>query len=405
MLLTHRIVAPGPPVRPTTRGDAYGDVVGYDWDDLRGLSLARQFPDVADGPATDADNLTETVVETVRRIGPIQSQTARSPYVTLGARHPGVTHAGVTAAYESLAIVRGSTIRGTVHTSTADQHALLDATTRVGQRTVWNRLLRLDHSTLEEVWDGVEDYAHDQWRTPDELRDHLRGWLHARDETGSARQLDQEVGRYLGFGHGGLLRRPLRGEWSGQGAPGYRSARALLPDRVVPDDPLLEAVRLHIASYGPATRRDVAWWSGLGLRQVDALLERLDLSWDEGPAGAVYADVPGVPQPRDVPGVRLLPEFDAVLCGYDPKARDRFVSPADHQLLWSRNNGYMLAPVLVDGRVGGYWRIEGTGRSRQLAISAFAGSRRPRKAELDEPVAALSAALGASLATVTVTRL
>jgi hypothetical protein len=364
--------------------DAYGR------DDLRGLSLARQFPEV-EGRGPDA------VAETLLRIGPIQSQTARSPYVALAARLPGVTHEAVTAAYESLAIVRGSTIRGTVHTSTAGHHLLLDATARVGQRALWTRLLRLDHTPLEDVWAGVEEFARADWRTPRELADHLRAWLLERHEEASSRVLDQEVGRYLAFGHGGLLRRPLKGEWSGQGAPGYRCASDLLPGRTLPDDPLLEVVRLHLASYGPATRRDVAWWSGLGLRQVDALLDRLDVTWHDGPGGQPYADIPDAPAPRELPGIRLLPEFDAVLCGYDPKSRDRFVTAADHELLWHRRNGYMLAPLLVDGRIGGHWRIAGSGRVKELAIMSFPGSRRPRKAELEEPVEALATALDVSL--------
>jgi hypothetical protein len=371
-------------------------VAAYDWDELRGLSLARQFPDVAGLDAA-------AVTETVRRIGPIQSQTARSPYVGLAARLPGVTHAAITEAYESHAIVRGSTIRGTVHTSTAAHHALLDATTRVGQRGVWTRHLPLGHSDVEQLWAATEAFAADAWRTPDELLDHLRGWLAAHDET-IPEVVDRGLGRYLTFGHGGLLRRPLRGPWSGQGAPGYRSAASVLAAREIPDDPLLDTVRLHVSSYGPSSRRDVAWWSGLGLRQVDELLGRLDLTWRDGPDGPPYADLPGSPEPREVPGVRLLPEFDAVLCGYDPKARDRFVTPADHERLWNKSNGYLLAPLLVDGRIGGHWRIEGTGRSKALAVTSFAGARKPRKAELDEPVAALSAALDLTLSSVTVTR-
>jgi hypothetical protein len=227
--------------------------------------------------------------------------------------------------------------------------------------------------------------------------------MQAHDEA-TPELIDRGLGRYLTFGHGGLLRRPLKGAWSGQGAPGYRAATAVLPERAVPDDLLLEAVRLHIMSYGPASRRDVAWWSGLGLRQVDDLLGQLDLSWRDGPGDQPYADVADPPPPSEQPGVRLLPEFDAVLCGYDPKARDRFVSPADHELLWLRNNGLMLAPVLVDGRIGGSWRIEGTGRDKTLAISSFAGSRKPRKAELDEPASALAGALDIDLASVTVSR-
>jgi hypothetical protein len=375
-------------------------VTAYDWDDLRGLSLARQFPDVA---TSGRAPVSAAVTETVRRIGPIQSQTARSPYVGLGARLPGVTHEDVTAAYESLAIVRGSTIRGTVHTSTAAHHALLDATTRVGQRAIWVRLLKLQDTEVEELWDATEDFARDEWRTPDQLLEHVRVWLEDHGEE-VPESIDRGLGRYLAFGHGGLVRRPLKGAWSGQGAPGYRSAAALLPDRAVPEDPLLEMVRVHVASYGPASRRDVAWWSGLGLRQVDGLLERLDLTWRAGPDGQPYADVPDAAPPRELPGVRLLPEFDAVLCGYDPKARDRFVDPALHELLWHKNNGYMLAPLLVDGRVGGYWRIEGSGRSKELAVTSFAGTRKPRRSELDEPVTALSTALGVSLGSVTVSR-
>lgn len=371
--------------------------MGYDWEELRGLSLARQFPDVpGHGPAA--------VTETLDRIGPIQSQTARSPYAALGARLPGVTHADLTAAYESWAIVRGSSIRGTVHTSTATHHALLDATTRVGNRTLWTRMLKLEHHELEEVWDAIEDFARDAWRTPAELLTFLTTWLSDHGEPGAVGRLDNQAGRYFAFGHGGLLRRPLAGDWSGQGAPGYRTATAVLPTRPSPDDPLLEGVRTHLASYGPASRHDVAWWSGLGLRQVDALLARLDLTWRDGPDGRSYADLPAAPSARDLPGVRLVPEFDAVLCAYDPRARDRFVSSADNEVLWHRANGYLLAPVLVDGRVGGYWRLQGTGRTKALDVSLFRGARRPRRAELDAPAASLSDALDITLSSVTLTR-
>jgi hypothetical protein len=371
-------------------------VAAYEWDDLRALTLSRQFPEVV---GVDP----KAVVEAVRRIGPIQSQTARSPYVALGARLPGVAHDTVSAAHEAWELVRGSTIRGTVHTSSADQHPLLDATTRVGQRAIWARHLSLGHSEVEELWRATEDFAADTWRTPEELVEHLRGWLGERSRV-VPREIDRSLERYLGFGHGGLIRRPLRGGWSGQGAAGYRTARTLLPGRPPAGDPLLQVVRLHLSSYGPATRRDVAWWSGLGLRQVDALLEQLAAVWHEGPDGAAYADVPGMPPPRDLTGVRLLPEFDAVLCGYDPRARHRFVAPTDHASLWSPGNGFMRAPLLLDGRVGGHWRIEGTGADRTLAVTVLAGSRKPRKADLDEPSTALGAALGVRLIDVSISR-
>ena len=371
----------------------------YDLDELRGLSLARQFPEIEEaGP--------DAAVAAADRIGPIQSQTARSPYVGLSARLPGLTRADVTEAYESWRILRGSNIRGTVHTSTADDQVLLDATTRVGQRTLWRRFLHLEHAELDDVWAAIEVYAADEWRTPAELTAFLTTWLDRHGETEAVTRMDNQAGRYFAFGHGGLIRRPLGGDdWSGQGAPGYRTAAALLPHRPVPDDPVLAAVRRHVVSYGPSSRHDLAWWSGLGLRQVDVLLDQLDVTWRDGPDGRAYADLPGSPAAREVPGVRLLPEFDALLCAYDPRARDRFVAPADNEVLWHRNNGLMLAPVLVDGRIGGYWRLEGPGRSTTLEVSTFPGSRRLRKAEVEEAADALVRALDLSLGGVSTARL
>ena len=134
-----------------------GPVAAYDLDELRGLSLARQFPEV-DQVGTDA------VVAAVDRIGPIQPQTARSPYVGLSARLPGLTRADVTEAFESWRILRGDTPRHGPHLHRR-RPALLDATTRVGQRALWRRFPRLDHAELDDVWAAIEVYAADEWRT------------------------------------------------------------------------------------------------------------------------------------------------------------------------------------------------------------------------------------------------
>ena len=61
--------------------------------------------------------------------------------------------------------MRGSTIRGTVHTATPEQYAALGAATAVGQRTLWQRLLKLEHGTLDDLWASTEEFA-DDWRTP-----------------------------------------------------------------------------------------------------------------------------------------------------------------------------------------------------------------------------------------------
>ena len=281
--------------------------------------------------------------------------------------------------------------------------------TRLGQRTLWQRQFKLEQTTLEDLWAGIEDYARDEWRTPAELLNHVKTWVHEHDPDAGAR-LDTEAGRYFGFGHGGLIRRPLKGGWQGQGAPGYRAAAAVTGDRQAilddPDGSMDSLVRRHISCHGPSSRQDLAWWAGAGLRVVDASLERLadQVHDDTGPDGRTYHDLAGVPPPRLPEGVRLLPEFDAVFCGYEPKARARVVTPEHHARLWTKSNGLIPGLLLVDGRVTGQWRLSGSGPKRPCEVTWFAGTRRPTRAELAGPVSAVEAAYAVTVTGLTVTR-
>ena len=368
-------------------------------DGLRRLSLARQFPAVR-GRGVAA------VRELVQRTGAMQTQTARSAYLGIAARLPGVTYATITEAYERLELVRGSTIRGTVHTSTPEQHVWLDRATRVGQRAFWARTLRPERVTLEQVWEGIERFAAPRWRDVDELGAHLRAWLVEQGERPTDR-LGQPLGRYLAFGHGGLIRRPLAGGWEAQGGAGYRWVEAALAEagreslaasRASGHEEAMDAVvLLHLASHGPVTRHDVAWWSGVGLREIDAALARLgDRARSRpGPDGREYWDVSdGGPRPVGDVGVRLLPEFDALLCGYDSTGRGRFLTPEQHERLWNRKNGLMLPPLLYRGRIAGSWRAEGSGTSRTFRATMFHDAPRPSAAELEPAVSAAALAMG-----------
>ena len=363
-----------------------------DWDELAARALARQFPTESRGVPALLD-----------QVGPIQSQTARSPFLALAARG-GVDHAALTAAYEDAEVVRGSTLRGTVHTATATQHRVLDTAARVGQRVYWLRQLGLERATPEDLWDSLEAYATDAWRTPDQLRTRLDDWLIEQGEDPG--RLHPHTGRYLAIGHGGLVRRPLKGGWEGQSAPGYRSAAEVTGQpRPAREAALDDLVRLHLRSHGPSSREDIAWWSGLPARTVDEVVERLSgLIQYDGPLDRAYLDLPDAPGPRDLPGVRLLPEFDALLCAYDSKARDRFVTRDHHDALWSPANGLLLPPLLVDGRITGFWRATGSAKRRPMEVTWFAGTRRPRKAELAEAVARVEAALGVTITELTLTR-
>jgi hypothetical protein len=290
-----------------------------------------------------------------------------------------------------------------VHTSTAALHPLLEVATRLGQRTLWHRTLKPSDTTLEHVWAAIETYAEHQWRTPAELAAHLLDWLQ-RNDPASAPRFAGTQGRYFAFGHGGLLRRPIKGDWAGQAAPEYRAAAAVLADAVrrsaalaAPDGAIAALFRHQVAAAGPLSRHDLAWWSGLGLTRVDAALASLELTSDEGPDGRVYHDLPDAPPPATLAGVHLLPEFDALFCAFDPAGRARFVDPAHYEVLWKQENGQLLAPVLLDDRLRGHWRLTGSGRRRGLVVTLFPGTRELEDDDLTGPIVGLELALGITI--------
>jgi len=370
-------------------------MAAYTWEELAGLTLRRQFPSVrGTGPAA--------ILDLVDRIGPIQSQVARSPFVALSARLPGVRYDDIVAVHEAFGVVRGSNLRGTVHTCVQDQHPLLDTVARRTLHKYWMRGLRLSRVDADDVRRAMEEFAVGAWRTPDQLREHLVGWLaeHETAETVEAATTDGQ-GRSTAHIHSAMIRRPLDGtDWERQSTPGYRVAADVLglaPSRWLedPDGALVALVRIHLASYGPANRRDIAWWSGEGLRNVDQALATLgtELTERPGPDGQTYYDLASIRPRRHDPGVRLLPEFDAVVVGYDPKTRDRFFDKEHLPHFWLQANGSFGCVVLVGGRLAGSWRLVGTGDERHLEVRRFPGKPLIGEEALGPQVEALQSAL------------
>ena len=134
---------------------------------LRERTLPRQFPVV--------DSL-ETLIES---IGPIQSQTARAPFLAAAARSRGEI-GGVADAFESRRMVRACSIRGTVHASDPVQYAVLAATAARATRLRWARGLALTRLSVQEFSAEAERFCGD-WRSLDELRAHLVDYLAEHD--------------------------------------------------------------------------------------------------------------------------------------------------------------------------------------------------------------------------------
>jgi hypothetical protein len=126
---------------------------------------------------------------------------------------------------------------------------------------------------------------------------------------------------------------------------------------------LAELARRYLGGFGPASDRDLAYWSGLGLREVRAGLEAIASELTEVRSAhqtlvALRRKGPRLP-PRG--HVRLLGNFDTYLLGY----RDRsFSVPPEHAAAVKEGGGGWIRPVIVrDGLVVGGWSAKrGQGR-------------------------------------------
>lgn len=117
----------------------------------------------------------------------------------------------------------------------------------------------------------------------------------------------------------------------------------------------------YLASFGPATVKDMAWWTGLSMTAVKAALVRLDVisvSLDDGGAG--WMRRPDIDEARvDRPAaVALLPALDSTTMGW--KQRSWFVDDSKQTGIFDRN-GNAGPTIWLGGCVVGAWTQRGNG--------------------------------------------
>jgi len=132
-------------------------------------------------------------------------------------------------------------------------------------------------------------------------------------------------------------------------------------------------VRRYLAAFGPATRADVAAWSGLRrLAWIDAALQSLgdEVVTFQDEAGKTLYDLASSPRPGgNVPApVRFLPKWDNLLLAYADRER---VLPARYRKTVIEKNGDVHPTFLVDGLVAGMWTIKQERKTAILSLESF----------------------------------
>jgi len=358
---------------------------------LRRRTLQRQFPKInGTGP--------ESVLELFSRLGPVQSQVPRAPFLTVSSRLPGVSYQTVRDLFESHRLLKTTNIRGTVHTSTREHFSLLDAVARRTRAAQLGKYLKLDRVSAHQIATEVEDFTSAGWRARTEIVAHLRDWLTENESMASASAIQESLPESLLWGHSGLLRRPRDDRWEKRTDVFHRRARSVVPELDQADFELaLRAlIRVHLGSYGPATRDDLAFFFGTNVRTVDLAVRELgdEIVQLPGPDRDDYLDLAEPPRGGQTdPGLRMLPEFDGLLVGYAGKHRTRFLD--EHQLpsIWAKVNGLFSPIVLHRGRIVASWKTLTRGSRTDIEVQMLDPHPRLAEDQLADAIAATEAVL------------
>jgi hypothetical protein len=304
--------------------------------------------------------------EAIRRLTPLQAQDPPAPYVALAARVEGFERAHLEAAIEARDVVKTTIMRLTLHLAAAEDYPAYAQLARQGRLRTWRKTYA--HLDEEQVTAELGEWLREP-RTNDEIRTRVRAYEGVTDEAWTpiifARTLLA------------LVQLPPAGFWRDPRRPAFVVDERPRPD---PGDAATLVLRRYLTAFGPASKRDVASWSGVAQRDFAAAWERLDTVAYRDDQGRELLDLPDLPLPppaqTPVP-VRLLARWDQALLAYAD--RDRIIPPELAPLKLTLAGD---ATVTVDGRVAASWRVLRAAKVARLEIVPHTEIRRSAHDEI-----------------------
>jgi hypothetical protein len=296
-----------------------------------------------------AGNPARDPASVVSRLLAVQAQDLRGARLAMRARTSGLTSARVDHAFtEERSIVITWLNRGTLHLVRSDDYSWLHSLTAPTAISANARRLRQEGVSAKAAERAVaiitRSLENEGPLTRQQIGDHLRA--------GRVRVEGQALVHLLLLAsHRGLV---VRGPMIGQ-EQAFVLTRDWLGETKPPERPLALAELAHryLAGHGPATDRDLAYWSGLALRDARAGLKAIGQEIIERGDGLL--SLKGRRSTSDLrPPPRLLGSFDPLLFGWT--SREPVLGPHGAAVV---SGGVFRPFVIVDGRAAGTWTIGG----------------------------------------------
>lgn len=303
--------------------------------------------------------------DAIEHVVGMQAEAPNNPYIGLWSRLEDFRAEELSATISDRRAVRASLMRATIHLITArDCLTMRPVMQSVLERDVYpnttygkERLVGLD---MQAVLAAGKELLDEKPRTAAELRDLLGRKWPGRDPAALA---------YAVRGLLPVVHIPPRGIWGESGPIALTTVESWLGKSVYSDPSPDGIVVRYLRAFGPATVADMRTWSRLtGLREVvERLRPRLHIFRDE--RGRELFDVPDAPLPDpEIPAPpRFLPWLENALLSHDD--RTRIISYEHRKIITGERSNAPI--ILVDGFVGGTWKIEKTRGKATLVVEPF----------------------------------
>jgi len=300
------------------------------------------------------------VADAVERVGGLQAQEPKPPFIGLWTRLRGFRRKQLHDALHERRVVRGTTMRATLHQMSAADYRELRSTLQPALTAAMAALRGRDQGLeVDQVLRAARRILDEQPRRFAELR----ALLVERFPDVNERALGYATRMNLP-----LLMVPSDDRWSFPSDAPFTPAETWLGAPLAKSDPPA-LVRRHLAAFGPASAADVQAWSGLG-----GLTDVLDGMRDEltefKHGRRTLFDLPDAPRPGDdAPApARFLPEFDSLLLAHKDRTR---VIADEHRKSLTTKNLRVKATFLLDGFAAGSWSVERNRDAATLTIAPF----------------------------------
>jgi hypothetical protein len=329
--------------------------------ELNRATLARQLL---------LERRTLSVPNAIERVACLQAQWPPAPYVGLWSRLAIFDRSTLERLLLRRSVVKATLMRSTLHLATARDYAVFATALRrlrdFGEDVVAHaeavapklRELCLERPiTFREAMEHIE-------------REHGHHGIHARRVWYVARRRAH------------LHHAPETARWTSR--PEARFVAIDEPHGLDAGAARVELARRYLAAFGPASRVDLADWSGLRVGDFAETLDALEpLRRFQTEEGRELLDLPRAPLPppdRPAP-VRFLPKWDSVLLGHADRRR---VLPEEYRKAVIGKNGDVAQTFLVDGIVAGTWEVEHARGRPRLELTPFAPLPRAARSAVDE---------------------